>query len=214
MPTVPAGGATVVVGIVVTTGGVAGGASSWQPAINIPTNNAPTVTEAKRPVPIKRVCMLISPSPACTLPLSLRNVARYQIESKARIVSLVTGAAGGRAQFALSLKLAVAGRAGIDVLSTAANERRGSKSPGDAQTIRKFPEIGAVIGVNDMGDFMAKRVQCFFRAMLSVCLPAYDNAVALWLVITAKGFASGNDDLRHRQSPFKMRFIEPNKLRL
>lgn len=82
---------------------------------------------------------------------------------------------------------------------------------GHAQGIRERPEVGAVMWMNDVGDFVPKRIQRFLDAVFAVCLPAHHDSVKAWLVVPAVRFARGDDNHRHLQLSLKMRGVQPGE---
>ena len=80
-----------------------------------------------------------------------------------------------------------------------------------AQGVREGPEVGAVVWMYDVGDFVPKRVQRFLEAMFAVRLPAHHDSVEPWLVVPAIRFAHGDDDHRHLQPSLKMRGVQPDE---
>ena len=77
-----------------------------------------------------------------------------------------------------------------------------------AQGICKCPEVGAVVRMDDVGDFVPKRIQRFLEAVFAVCLPAHHDSVKAWLVVPTIRFARGDDDHRHLQRPLKIRGVQ------
>ena len=68
-----------------------------------------------------------------------------------------------------------------------------------------------MVGMNDMCDFVPKRVQRFRQAMFQVSLPAQDNPVAGWLVVAPECLAGRQHNLRHQKSAFKVGRVQPVK---
>ncbi len=80
-----------------------------------------------------------------------------------------------------------------------------------AQGIREGPEVGAVMWMDDVGDFVPERVQRFLDAMFAVRLPAHHDSVEPWLVVSTICFARGDDDRGHLQPSLKMRGVQPDE---
>ena len=80
-----------------------------------------------------------------------------------------------------------------------------------AQGIREGPKVGAVMWMDDVGDFVPERVQRFLNAMFAVRLPAHHDSVEPWLIVPAIRFARGDDDHRHLQLTLKMRGVQPDE---
>ena len=80
-----------------------------------------------------------------------------------------------------------------------------------AQGVREGPEVGAVMWMDNVGDFVPERVQRFLDAMFAVRLPAYHDSVEPWLVVSTIRFARGDDDHGHLQPSLKMRGVKPDE---
>ena len=110
--------------------------------------------------------------------------------------------------------LLAAGGANVMILRWAGgtcNQRSRCVPMGHAQGICKRPEVGAVMWMDDVGDFVPKRIQRFLEAVFAVGLPAHHDSVEPWLIVPAIRFARGDDDHGHLQPSLKMRGVKPDE---